>query len=120
MFYWGDFLKVAQDLASRASTESLEDAYLRSSVSRAYYAAFGSVKEYAVQYLGYAPQGRQSDHALLRRHLRQQGGAWNDVADKLEDLRKWRNLCDYDTNVPNLNAITLQSLRFASEILAVL
>lgn len=93
---------------------------MRSSVSRAYYAAFCSVRNYAIQHFSYQPKGNSRIHRELPEYLEQQNNPlWDDIADKLRELRIYRNRCDYDDHVSDLDNIVEVSLRLASEILSV-
>ena len=66
-------------------------------MSRAYYSAFGYSFQYATQYLGFVPrvqpEEKAQDHGRLRAHLAQRRR--RQVAETLDDLRQWRNACDY-------------------------
>jgi len=39
------------------------------------------------------------------------------VADSLNSLRQWRNLCDYDDVVPNLQGVVAKSLNEAESVI---
>jgi len=45
-FDWSEYLKLAQELAGQTVSPANEEAKLRSSVSRAYYAAFCKARNY--------------------------------------------------------------------------
>lgn len=108
-------------LAICSPSDPLAEGAKRSAVSRAYYAAFCSVRNYAAQHLNYSIQHSSQDHRQLLNHLRRIGTApWDDVENKLRDLRQYRNRCDYEDSVSNLDNIVEASLRLASEILNVL
>ncbi len=42
------------------------------------------------------------------------------VANRLDDLRRWRNCCDYENRVPNLTNLTARATTAADDIFAVL
>jgi uncharacterized protein (UPF0332 family) len=46
MFDWSDYLDLANELAGDIASQTTEEAKLRSSVSRAYYAAFCKARNY--------------------------------------------------------------------------
>lgn len=120
MFDWARYLELAKELTQRASTDALWEAALRSAISRAYYASFCAAREYAVQNLGYVASFSAADHLSLRLHFRIQGGEWTRVANRLDDLRRWRNRCDYENRVPNLSNLTVRAITAADDIFAVL
>ncbi|MCX7925442.1 MAG: hypothetical protein N2554_06480 [Fimbriimonadales bacterium] len=117
-FDWKEFLALAQDFENRIGAGYSDEASNRAAVSRAYYAAFCTVRNYAEANLGFQRTGTPQDHELLRRHLRQQGGVWTNVAAYLRELRAWRNQCDYDDVVPNLPALTSAALGRAAIVLS--
>lgn len=117
-FEWAELLALAQDLEGRSGVGYSVEASNRAAVSRAYYAAFCRLRNYAEANLGFQRTGTPQDHELLRRHLRQLGGAWTGVAASLRDLRAWRNQCDYDDTVPNLNTVVSAALSHAASVLS--
>ncbi len=116
MFDWADYLVVARMLDS-LNTLPIE-ATRRAVVSRAYYAAFGHARRYTVQYLGNTSLPGADEHARLVRYLRRQ--RYRKVADTLEDLRAWRNQCDYDDSVPQLEEKTRSALTDATYVIETL
>jgi len=48
---------------------------------------------YARANLGFISSGKADDHGKLRTFLADNG--WDAQAEKLADLREWRNQCDY-------------------------
>src|SRR5436305_11959987 len=96
-FDWNEYLKLAQFLQGQTGGTFVPEAGLRSAVSRAYYSAFGHSLQYATEFLGFLPRTRPEekaqDHGRLRAHLAQRRR--RQVAETLDDLRQWRNECDY-------------------------
>lgn len=117
-FDWKEFLALAQDLEGKSGAGYSDEAANRSAVSCTYYAAFCKARNYAESNLGFQRTGTPQDHELLRRHLRQQGGAWRTVAAHLRELRAWRNQCDYDDAVPNLATLVSAALARAASVLS--
>jgi hypothetical protein len=113
-FNWSDYLDLARFL-SKDGPASFQEAASRSATSRAYYAAYGHAKCYAADQLGFHPTGFSSDHGTLRDFFQAQGRG--KIAMRLNRLRRWRNQCDYDNDVPNLSAILAQSLDHAEAVL---
>lgn len=116
-FDWGEFLKLAGDLQGRSGPGYSEEAAYRTAVSRAYYAAFGRTRSYAQANLRFWPSGKGKDHQRLIDHLRRQTSPWPNIADDLEELRKWRNQCDYEPYVPGLQNMVTQAIQIAEQIL---
>ena len=74
-------------------------------MSRAYYAAYGHAHVYACTYLDFAPRTRaedkSQDHGKLRNHLKSRRRS--QVSQKLDRLREWRNACDYERELTNVD-----------------
>jgi uncharacterized protein (UPF0332 family) len=101
MFDWGDFLQLARSLGTDPGTPGPEEAALRSSASRAYYAAFGLALRRAKSE-GFMPTYSGLDHAEVRRHFRNPGP--NDkvrrhISAELERLLDLRQKSDYEDNL---------------------
>lgn len=116
-FDWSQFLELAKILKALGG-RSNSDAALRSSVSRAYYAAFCSARNYVRDNLGFKPSSKPTDHEEVREIL--DDNNYNEIADKLEELRRWRNLCDYNDNVGNLGILAENSIQHSTDILSAL
>lgn len=117
MFDWREFLELAHALGGAPGSTTaiaLSEATSRSCVSRAYYAAFCHARNYAQRHLGYVVRHAPSDHGLLRRHYAQLGMI--DVADALDNLREWRNQCDYDDVVAHLPGKVSSALGEAASV----
>jgi hypothetical protein len=97
-FDWREYLEVGRFLEQHAATSGSQEAFLRSAVSRAYYAAFCHVRNYARDKLDFRPRNDADDHGRLHARLKQ--GKLRGVAVKLERLREWRNACDYEDQLP--------------------
>jgi hypothetical protein len=105
-FDWTEYLLVARFLQSHGGSGFSQEAAFRCAVSRAYYAAFCHARNYARDHQGFRPTGGPQDHRLVREHFRQRGQA--NVARRLDQLRQWRNACDYDDVVGSfVNMLTL-------------
>jgi hypothetical protein len=87
-------------------------------VSRAYYAAFCYARAYAIQHLGFRPSYTPNDHGRLASLFPARGMPV--IWQYLDDLRYWRNLCDYDDVVPDLETIVERALREAALLIAAL
>jgi hypothetical protein len=67
------------------------------------------VRDYARDHLGFQARDEAADHGALRARLRR--GKTQILSERLEDLRQWRNACDYlsvlsfDLSLTNDNAI---------------
>jgi len=121
VFDWRDFLSLAETLGGiqgSTITVTIEEAAYRSAVSRAYYAAFCHAKAYAVQHLGFRPSNTPSDHGRLAWHFLARGMPL--IRQYLDDLRDWRNMCDYDDVVPDLSKKVEDALKEAALVIQAL
>ena len=105
-FRWTDFLRISKLLYNYAiknakTPESVEAAY-RSSVSRAYYSAYGHSYECAQNHLNFTGIGDGRDHKRLREHFTKNG--YPAIKRNLLNLWNWRLACDY--KIFNINAST--------------
>jgi uncharacterized protein (UPF0332 family) len=91
---WIEFLALARFLQTGAGKTYTEQAALRSAVGRAYYAAFNHACVYAETRNAFTRQRDAGDHERLRQHFQIRGNT--EIASQLDDLRRWRNACDYD------------------------
>lgn len=118
-FDWRDFLAVANFLRNQSGPGVPRDAALRSAVSRAYYAAFCHSRDYAKAKLGYVSPGTPEEHRDLRRFFAQNG--FGKIANWLDKLRDWRNLCDYeDPPGKNFAALAENAVNEAARVIAAL
>ena len=95
LFEWAQFLDIAKFLLEHGKQVSIpQDAAYRSAMSRAYYAAFGHAKVFAMDTLNFSPSGNEEDHINLRDFFKDHQRP--DVSRQLTQLRQWRNKSDYE------------------------
>lgn len=112
-FRWKDYLELAVVL--KAQGESLgQESCLRSATSRAYYAAYCHARNWAHENHRFDILNKPKDHKRLRDHFR--GNDMEHIADKLDDMRKWRNKCDYRNDVSNPKRMAGDAIREAQDI----
>lgn len=117
-FDWSQYLNLAQELAGEL-TLSNREARLRSSVSRAYYAAFCTGRNHLRDREGDTiPLGGQS-HIYVRDQFRNSANrVRKQIGEYLNRLRIRRNKADYDDTVPGLSSMTKVALKFATAIIS--
>lgn len=114
-FNWKEYLSLAYFLEGLSEANFSQEAAFRSAISRAYYAAFCYARNYAHDHEDFLPTGSPADHRLVRNHFREKGKI--NIASDLEDLRQWRNACDYNDVVGNLSQKLKSALQNAQEII---
>ena len=117
-FDWAEFLAVAEHLHTTPAPGCTREALLRSVVGRAYYAAYGVARRYAVQRLDFRVHDRPDDHDRLPRRFISHG--LPRVGVFLDDLRDWRNSCDYAETVDDLEQVSVDALQKAHYIVGTL
>lgn len=94
-FNWINYLELAEFLVSHKGSFD-EEAGKRSAVSRAYYAAFCHARNYAESKLNFTPSKKAEDHGKVRqKFLQQADDSISEIGAMLQQLRDWRNNCDY-------------------------
>jgi hypothetical protein len=117
-FDWAEFLAVAEHLSTASGPACSREALLRSVVGRAYYAAYGVARRYAAQHLNFRVHDRPDDHDRLPRRFISHG--LPRVGVFLDDLRDWRNDCDYAEIVDDLEQVSVDALQKAHYIVGAL
>lgn len=116
-FDWLEYLKLARWLSQNAPIDVSQEAARRAAISRAYYAAFGYARKYAVDWLGFVPREAAEDHGRLAAHLKSRRR--HATAESLARLRGWRNDCDYSSEfAEDLAAAVTSALKDADYVVA--
>jgi len=113
LFDWSKYLNLARFLHTGNTTYNQEAAY-RSAVSRAYYAAFCYARNFARDNEGFEPKYDQRDHQLLKLHF---VVSRSQMALLLDQLRQWRNDCDYKDQQRGLHGLVPSAIDYAQEII---
>lgn len=116
-FDWSEFLTLAQNLQGLSDTPYSEEASARTAVSRAYYAAFCYVRNYAEVQFNFRRTATGRDHRLLREHLQKIDSDWLEIAEYLTELATWRHHCDYDDKVEGLDRMAPEAIETAKKII---
>lgn len=111
-FNWGDYLTLAKQIQS--TTGSLQEAAQRTAVSRAYYAAYGHARQYAISKLEFTSP-RENPHKALIDHYKAKG--YLQISIILFNLRNNRQNCDYEKTVTGLDTKTAQTIAAAETVL---
>ena len=112
-FDWSTYLVVARHLISAPLPVKIHEAALRSSISRAYYAAFCTARDY-VREVFPVPQTGQA-HAVVWDYFRNRRAQM--VARKGIRLRAHRRKADYGDEVAGLAALAREDIRLSEEVI---
>ena len=129
-FDWSQYFDVSRELAEQAKNAPppLQEARLRASISRAYYAVFGQARNYLRRHdrirevLIDSSGKRINIHQFVREQfINRVEQDYQEIGEALNRLSEYRNIADYDLNNPVLNNLpftTQAALRWAREALA--
>jgi uncharacterized protein (UPF0332 family) len=114
-FDWQEYFSFAKFLQKHSSGGDgySPEAVRRSAVSRAYYAAFCYARMYACS-KGFTSV-KSSDHSALPSYFSSIG--LNQLAENLEDLRGWRNQCDYEPKIGDIKKMVNSAIVKARQII---
>lgn len=118
-FSWAQFVEIARYLKNQGDTsETLQEAAYRCSVSRAYYGAYRHAENYAKDTGQYVPNGIGTDHGELRSWFK--GRDRKEISRRLSRLHQWRKECDYDEpllSITNLSQCVSDSINEAQRVI---
>lgn len=121
-FDWSEYLKLARELAGQTGISPSREAMLRSSVSRAYYAAFCKARNYLrdVERDSSIPRGGEVHRYVINKFKNSRDTKHRQIGMHLDRLRIDRNRVDYDDSVSGLLYMTRMDLKIAQKILSML
>jgi hypothetical protein len=120
-FEWAEYLAVAEQWmeAAAAGSVAMPEAWQRSAVSRAYYAAFATARNRLRDFDGISVEAQRNVHVLVCTLYEQHPDLRrNRIGVRLRGLRAHRNRCDYDDEVEGLPELTLRCLIVARWVLS--
>jgi uncharacterized protein (UPF0332 family) len=118
-FRWAKFLSVSEALSS-GDVGADREASLRSSVSRAYYAAFGSARSRARERRLHTRQSAAEHGEVSVFFAQKYGDAGGEIAKLLSRLRTNRNMADYDDACEDAESLSTESIAYARQVLKLL
>jgi uncharacterized protein (UPF0332 family) len=120
-FSWRDYYILAGQLKQQAADSPQQEAYLRSAISRAYYASFCLARNYLRDSLGRKSTGTLDDHEFVKNQFRNLPGQDNQaIAENLRRLRAYRNQADYDDELPSIKNTALMAMNMAGKVIETL
>lgn len=114
-FDWKEYLNLARSLQNQQGSNYSQEATSRSAISRAYYSAFCHARNFIRDREGFNPYNNAMDHSRVRKHFERQRKS--DISDSLNELRRWRNACDYNDTVNDLSELLKDALQNAQEVI---
>jgi uncharacterized protein (UPF0332 family) len=120
-FDWSEYLKLALELAGQALTPANKEAKLRSSVSRAYYAAFCKARNYLRDIEGHLiPFGPEAHQYVCDEFKKSADKLRRKIGWELDQLRTRRNRVDYQDSVTGLPSMARVSLKSTQDVISIL
>ena len=119
-FNWSEYLNIARELAGQATATPSEESKKRSAISRAYYAAFCSARNYlrAVERDQNIPVGGDA-HGYVRNQFKtSRDKVRREIGEDLARLVAKRNHADYDDTMERLNGDTYLAISWSQEVLS--
>lgn len=117
-FEWAQYLNVARELASVKSDPPTDEARSRSAISRAYYAAFCTARNFLLNREGLTISRSGRAHGEVRRgFLKSSDKAKKQVANRLKQLKEFRRRADYDDEFVGVEHSRNQALKLAKRII---
>lgn len=118
-FDWSEYLKLAQELAGHIASPVSQEAKLRSSVSRAYYAAFCSARNYLSDTEGRMIPSTGQAHVYVRNEFKSSSDRRRkSIGEDLNRLRVRRNKVDYEDSVRGLSSMVIMTLTLAQQVIS--
>jgi len=120
-FDWREFLNLAKELCGVQCTPASDEAKWRTSVSRAYYAAFCEARNYLTDVEGLdVPEGPEAHGFVSRAFAGRNEKGLRRISSRLDGLRDYRNKADYDNWVSGLQSMSTASTSNAWRIISAL
>ena len=105
-FEWTDFISCAKDLGSKS-----DEASWRSSISRAYYGAFGKIKIYCVGKYRLSISGDSVHQKVIQKLKESDDRREYSLGNTLSSLRTKRNDADYEAHARITKPIVDETIR---------
>lgn len=120
-FDWREFLNLAKELCGKQCRPANDEAKWRTSVSRAYYAAFCEARNYLTGVEGLdVPEGPEAHAFVITAFADRKDTGLRRISSRLDGLRDDRNKADYDDWVSGLESMSTASTSKAWKIISAL
>jgi uncharacterized protein (UPF0332 family) len=127
IFDWREYLILAENLCTNSHTFPNQEACFRVAISRAYYAAFCTARNYAKDYDDLSLHRTGKDHNTVKNHYvsannfdSQQNRKRRLIGSNLHRLRNLRNKADYDDIFSSLEKEAKQAIIFSTQVINLL
>jgi uncharacterized protein (UPF0332 family) len=116
-FDWYQYLVLAEYLYDNRDTFPDREACLRTAISKAYYAAFCSARNYARDLDRLVLDESAQDHGSVKKHyIRAPDPKNRQVGNSLDRLRDSRNQADYSDSIDELEKLAESSIYQSKQV----
>lgn len=117
-FDWSQYLNLAKEFLGQPTSPASQEAKMRSAISRAYYAAFISARNYLQETEGHSIPTTADAHKYVVQQFKQSADRERqNIGRNLEKLRRDRNAADYKNNVPELFKMSKIAVKRSQRVL---
>jgi uncharacterized protein (UPF0332 family) len=116
-FDWYQYLVLAEYLYDNRDTFPDREACLRAAISKAYYAAFCSARNYARDFDRLVLDESAQDHGSVKKHyIRAPDPKNRQVGNSLDRLRDSRNQADYSDSIEKLEELAKAAISQSKQV----
>jgi uncharacterized protein (UPF0332 family) len=116
-FDWYQYLVLAEYLYDNRDTFPDREACLRAAISKAYYAAFCSARNYARDFDRLVLDETAQDHGSVKKHyIRAPDPKNRQVGNSLDRLRDSRNQADYSDEIDKLEELAKAAISQSKQV----
>jgi uncharacterized protein (UPF0332 family) len=116
-FDWYQYLVLAEYLYDNRDTFPDREACLRAAISKAYYAAFCSARNYARDFDRLVLDESAQDHGSVKKHyIRAPDPKNRQVGNSLDRLRDLRNQADYSDSIEKLEELAKAAISQSKQV----
>lgn len=120
-FDWSQYLNLAKEFLCQPTPPANQEAKMRSAISRAYYAAFISARNYLPETEEHSIPKTADAHKYVVQQFKQSSDAdRQNIGSNLEKLRRDRNAADYNNSVPELFKISKIAVKRSHRVISML
>jgi uncharacterized protein (UPF0332 family) len=116
-FDWYQYLVLAEYLYDNRDTFPDREACLRAAISKAYYAAFCSARNYARDFDRLVLDETAQDHGSVKKHyIRAPDPKNRQIGNSLDRLRDLRNQADYSDSIDKLEELAKAAISQSKQV----
>lgn len=117
-FDWSEYLNLAKEFAGETTTPANQEAKLRVSISRSYYAAFNLIKDFLQDKEDPSIPTTGDAHRYFTRQFKlSPDPVHKSLGYKLTRMRLFRNQADYVALFPGVSAFTKRAIKLSEKVI---